>query len=269
MTFVMVAGEIDLSVGSIFGASMVTMALSLRDGAPVWLAILFALAVATTCGLFNGVLSVVFNVPTIIITLGTLSVFRGIIWSVTDAFPVEDFSKESSFFELGLGKIGGLVPYQFVVLVAVAAVGIVVLQFTAFGRHVYATGSNRRAASYSGIHVNRVKILVLTIMGFCAGVAGIMGFATTQSGDVNGGSGYELDVIAATIVGGTKLGGGAGTILGSVIGVFIISGVVRNGLVLVGVSIYTQVIVSGAIVIAAVALDHLVKRRTSEVRELA
>ena len=235
MTFVMVAGEIDLSVGSIFGFSMVMMALALREGLPIWLAIIVALTVGTAAGLLNGILSVALRVPTIVITLGTLSILRGITFWMTDGFPVENFDKDSAFFELGTGKVGA-VPYQFLVLVGVAIVGMILLQKTVFGRHVYATGSNTRAARFSGIRVNRVKLLVLTIMGLTCGIAAVMGLATTRSGDVNGGVGFELDVIAATIIGGTKLGGGAGTIFGSILGTLMISGVVRNGLILAGVT---------------------------------
>ncbi len=259
MTLVLVCGEVDLSVGSIFGLTMVTMGLLLGEGVNPWVAMVISWIVGMGCGAVNGMLSIALRVPTIIVTLGTMNVFRGITWWSTGGFPVERFPRTLFFFQLGLGKIGGVVPVPVVVMLVLVGLGIVLLSKTVFGSHVYATGSNITAAGFMGIRVNHIKLLCLVIMGLMSGISGTIGLAHMQSGDPNGGIGYELDVIASVIIGGTQLGGGAGTVLGSLLGVFII-GILRNGLVLLGIPIYTHVIVSGAIVIVAVAIGRFTKR---------
>ena len=267
MTFVLASGEIDLSVGAIYGLASVMLAIALRDGASPVVAVLIALAVGAIAGSLNGALSVGLGVPTIVITLGTLTVFRGVTYWITDGgFPVEGFPQESWFFSLADGKLLGTVPYIVLVMAAVAVLGSVVLTRTRMGRRTLATGSNRKAATYSAIRVNRVKIGVLTGMGLLAGLAGVLGLLTVPSGDPNAGLGYELDVIAAAIIGGVKLGGGAGSVVGAVIGTYIIT-TFRNGLVLLGVPIFANQIVSGAIVILAVAIDRVIRARAGQVRD--
>jgi ribose/xylose/arabinose/galactoside ABC-type transport system permease subunit len=145
-------------------------------------------------------------------------------------------------------------------LVVAALVGHLLLSRTAFGQHVYALGSNRRAAQLAGVHVNRVQLGVLTVLGLTAGIAGVLGVAQAGSADPNAGAGYELDVIAAVIIGGAALTGGRGRVGASLLGILLI-GEVRNGLVISGVSLYGQVIVSGVLVIAAVAVDRLITGR--------
>ncbi len=259
MTFVLVCGEVDLSVGSIFGLTMIVMGLLLRQGTNTWVAMLIAWAVGMMCGAVNGALSIALRVPTIIVTIGTMSIFRGITWWSSGGYPVERFAKTGPFFELGIGKLAGIVPVPAIIMISLVFIGSIILLKTIFGRRVYATGSNLNAAIYSGVHVNRIKLFSLIIMGLMSGISGTIGLAHMQSADPNGGTGYELDVIAAVIIGGTKLGGGAGTVLGSLLGIFII-GIVRNGLVLLGISVYTQVIVSGVIVVLAVAIGRFIKR---------
>ena len=264
MTFVMIAGEIDLSVGSIFGLTSVLAAVYLRDvGTNIWVAVLLGIATGLLCGFLNGALSVVTRVPSIIITIGTLSIYRGINWYITRMWSVEDFDKTSAFFTYGIGKLFGAIPYIFIALLIVAVVGWFVLSRTVFGLHVFATGTNPNAAVFAGVNTKLVKLAVLTLNGFLAGLAGMWALSITGIGDPNGGSGYELDIIAACIVGGTRLGGGAGSVLGSLIGAFIISGILRNGLILIGVTTSGQIIATGVIVVAAVALDTLVRRKSA------
>jgi ribose transport system permease protein len=266
MTFVVVSGQFDLSVGSMFGLSAIVFAEALAAGWNVWLAVLAGIASGAGMGLTNGLLSVFFRVPVIIITLGTLSIYRGTSYWISGGFPVSNFGQSSGLFRFGQGRLipwpPGLnwIPDVVLALAAVALLGHLLLSRTAFGQHVYALGSNRRAAQLAGVHVNRVQAGVLTLLGLTAGIAGVLGVAQAGSADPNGGAGYELDVIAAVIIGGAALTGGRGRVLASLLGILLI-GEVRNGLVISGVSLYGQIIVSGALVVAAVAVDRLITGR--------
>jgi ribose transport system permease protein len=266
MTFVVVSGQFDLSVGSMFGLSGIIFAVALEAGWNVWLAAFAGVAAGAGLGLVNGLMSVLFRVPVIIITLGTLSIYRGTSYWISDGFPISDFGQSSAIFEFGQGTLirwGSAlswIPDLVLALAVVAALGHLLLSRTAFGQHVYALGSDRRAAQLAGIHINVVQVGVLTLLGLTAGIAGVLGVAQAGSADPNAGLGYELDVIAAVIIGGAALTGGRGRVLASMLGILLISEV-RNGLVISGVSLYGQVIVSGVLVIAAVAVDRLITGR--------
>jgi ribose transport system permease protein len=278
MTFVVVSGQFDLSVGSMFGLSAIVFASTLEAGWNVWPAALAGIASGAGMGLTNGLLSVLLRVPAIIITLGTLSIYRGTSYWISDGFPVSNFGQSSGLFKFGQRQLipwpSALdwIPDLVFALAVVALLGHLLLSRTAFGQHVYALGSNRRAAQLAGVRVNRVQTGVLTLLGLTAGIAGVLGVAQAGSADPNGGLGYELDVIAAVIIGGAALTGGRGRVLASLLGILLI-GEVRNGLVLSGVSLYGQVIVSGALVVAAVAVDRLItgrgERDSSLKREIA
>jgi ribose transport system permease protein len=267
MTYVIICGEIDLSIGSIVGLCGVVFGLIADAGVNVWLAILITLAAGCMFGALNGVLSVLLRVPSIIITLGMLNAYRGAAYYLSDGYPISGFAKESVFFAIGQQRLWGVVPYNAIILIVFAIVAAVVLSRTVFGHRLYAMGSNLRAARLAGINTDRIKVIVLAFNGFAAALAALL--TTSQSGtaDPNVGIGYELDAIAAVIIGGAQLSGGAGTILGSVLGMLLI-GMIRNGLVIIGVSIYLLIVVSGLIVIAAVAVNMLVDRgrQTSERR---
>jgi ribose transport system permease protein len=278
MTFVVVSGQFDLSVGSTFGLSAIVFGVALEAGWNVWLAALAGIASGAGMGLTNGLLSVLLRVPVIIITLGTLSIYRGTSYWISDGFPVSNFSQSSGLFKFGQGELvpwpSGLnwIPDLVLALAGVALLGHLLLSRTALGQHAYALGSNRRAAQLAGVRVNRVQAAVLTFLGLTAGIAGVLGVAQAGSADPNGGAGYELDVIAAVIIGGAALTGGRGRVPASLLGVLLISEV-RNGLVISGVSLYGQIIVSGVLVVAAVAVDRLItgrgERQTSLGQELA
>jgi ribose transport system permease protein len=266
MTFVIVSGQFDLSVGSMFGLTAIVFAVALQAGWNVWLAALAGIAAGTAMGLGNALLSVLLRVPVIIITLGTLSIYRGTSYWISGGFPVSNFPQSSALFKFGQS---GLVPWPAALhwvpdlvlpLVGLALLGHLLLSRTAFGQHVYALGSDRRAAQLAGVHVNRVQVGVLTLLGVMAGLAGVLAVAQAGSADPNGGVGYELDVIAAVIIGGASITGGRGSVPASLLGILLI-GEVRNGLVISGVSLYGQVIVSGVLVVAAVAVDRLVTGR--------
>jgi ribose transport system permease protein len=266
MTFVVVSGQFDLSVGSMFGLSAILFAVALEAGWSVWPAALAGIASGAGMGLTNGLLSVLLRVPVIIITLGTLSIYRGTSFWISDGFPVSDFGQSSGLFEFGRRELipwpSALdwIPDLVFALAGVALLGHLLLSRTAFGQHVYALGSNRRAAQLAGVRVNRVQVGVLILAGLTAGIAGVLAVAQAGSADPNGGLGYELDVIAAVIIGGAAITGGRGRITASLLGILLI-GEVRNGLVLSGVSLYGQTIVSGVLVVAAVAVDRLITGR--------
>jgi ribose transport system permease protein len=259
-TFVLVTGEIDLSVGSMVAVAAVVFGLLLEHHVPMGFAIALTLLSGCAMGAVNGVLSIALRVPTIIITLGMLSAYRGLADLLANGYPIERFGKTSVFWDLGDHQLFGFLPYDAIVLIVFALISGLVLRSTRLGLRVYAMGSNRSAAEAAGLRVNHIRLGALVFNGFAAGIAALLAVAQANVADPNLGTGYELDAIAAVIIGGAKLTGGAGTVLASVLGILLI-GVIRNGLVIVGVSIYVLIVVSGLVVIAAVAIDRFFVRR--------
>jgi ribose transport system permease protein len=260
MTFVIITGEIDLSVGSIVAVTAVVFGIMLRDGLPMWAAIVVTLLSGCGLGAVNGILSVLLRVPTIIITLGTLSAYRGLADQLANGYPISGFSVNGWFWDIGQNRLFGHIPYDAIVLVVFAIISGFVLRRTTTGLHVYAMGSNRKAAELAGLHVDRIRIGALTFNGFASALGAMLAVSQAQTADPNLGTGYELDVIAAVIIGGAKLTGGSGTVLASVLGLLLIK-LIQNGLIIAGVSIYLLVVVSGLVVIAAVAIDRFFTRR--------
>ncbi|WP_245412965.1 ABC transporter permease [Oceaniradius stylonematis] len=262
MTFVLVAGEIDLSVGSTYALAGLGTGMLIVAGWALAPALVAGLLIGAAIGLVNGFLSTYGRLPSLIATLGMLSIVRGTALLITGGQPVTvnerngaDAEVLATFEFLGQGYLFGIVPMQLVFFAAVAALGWLVLARTAFGFRVFAVGGSTKAARVSGIHVNGVKIWAFVIMGVMAALAGILSMAFLPSGQAGRtGLGLELDVIAAVVVGGASLAGGIGTIPGTVLGVLII-GVLRNGLVLMGVSPFMQEVMIGLVIIIAVAID--------------
>ncbi|MFQ3566179.1 MAG: ABC transporter permease [Aggregatilineales bacterium] len=262
MTFVLITREVDLSVGSTYAISGLLTGMLIVQQWEFIPALLIGLSVGTLIGLINGVLSTYGRLPSFITTLGMLSVVRGIALLITDGQPVTVNQREGALphvlaqFEfLGQGRLFDQIPMQLVFLIIVAVIAWILLSRTVFGFRVYAVGGGEKAARVSGIKVFRVKIAAFMIMGFLSGLAGILGMAFLPSGQAGRtGVGLELDVIAAAIVGGASLSGGEGTILGTILGVLII-GVLRNGLVLLGISPFWQTTIIGLVILIAVAID--------------
>ncbi len=259
MVLVLTLGEVDLSVGSVLTLVNVLTAVLLREGWPLGAALLLGLGAGAACGFLNGALSVLLCIPMIIVTLGTMSIYRGLALVVSKATPISQFSKEGAFFDLGGGTVLG-VPASVAVMLVAGLLGHVLLNHTAFGRRVQAIGSNPLAARFAGIPITRHRLWVMTLMGAAAAAAGIMALAFLQSADPSTGPGMELYVIASAVIGGTALTGGSGSILGGILGALIIA-VIRNGLVLLGLTAYWSTAVTGALIIAAVAVDYFIKRR--------
>ncbi|MEO8427650.1 MAG: ABC transporter permease [Verrucomicrobiota bacterium] len=259
MVLLLSMGEIDLSVGAILTLVNIVTAVALREGMPMPLAALVGLGTGAACGLVNGLLGMLLRIPTIIVTLGTMSIYRGLALVLSKATPIGNFSKDNLLFDLGSSNLLG-VPTSVLVMLAVGLVGHVLLNHTAFGWRVQAIGSNAQAARFSGIRLARYRVVAMTLMGLVASIAGIMELAFLQSGSPTTGQGYELYVIASAIIGGTALTGGSGSVAGGILGALLIA-VIRNGLVLLELSAYWGTVVTGAVIIAAVAIGGLVKRQ--------
>jgi ribose transport system permease protein len=259
MVLLLSMGEIDLSVGAILTLVNIVTAVALREGMPMPLAMLVGLATGAACGLANGLLGLLLRIPTIIVTLGTMSIYRGLALVLSKATPISNFSKDNLLFNLGSSNLFG-VPTSVLVMLVVGLVGYVVLDHTAFGWRVQAIGSNAQAARFSGIRLARYRVAAMTLMGLVASIAGIMELAFLQSGSPTTGQGYELYVIASAIIGGTALTGGSGSVAGGILGALLIA-VIRNGLVLLELSAYWGTVVTGVVIIAAVAIGGLVKKQ--------
>ena len=254
MALVIINGEFDLSVGSAMALSGVVAAIAMREVGQFWLiGAIAALATGGLVGLVNGVLTTRLGMPSFLITLGSLSIARGLALLATGTRPV-NILNETYIAIFGEGQFLGIpVPIIWTIIVAVA--GILLLHFSTLGRKIYATGGNTTAARYSGINTQRIKIITLVLVGMLAGLAALVLTARSHAARPDAGTGIELDVIAAVILGGTALGGGRGTIVGALVGSLII-GVLNNGLNLVGVDPSLQLTVKGLIIWFAIALSR-------------
>jgi ribose transport system permease protein len=258
-TMVIITGGIDLSVGSVIGLSGLSTGMLLASGVPLVPAVLAGLAVGTLFGACNGLLITRIGFPPFIATLGTLSIGRGLIYVLTKGYPVTVPREEELLRVIGQGYVG-IVPVPVIIMVIITIVATLFLSKTTLGRYIYAVGGNEEAARLAGINVNGVKMFVYTMSGFLASISGIILMSRLVSAQPNAGLGQELPVIAASIIGGTSLLGGEGTVVGAVLGAAII-GVVDNGIVLLGIDPYAQQVVTGTVVLLAVAVDIWQKRR--------
>jgi ribose/xylose/arabinose/galactoside ABC-type transport system permease subunit len=252
VTFVIITGGIDLSLGSMVAVTGVTAAmLAHPDTFPVVLPIFAGLLAGLLMGVFNGFIITKSKIAPFIVTLGTMTIGRGLALILSKGRPVSNLSDSFNF--IGGGDIFGI-PFPIIVLVLVFAVCSIILKKTLLGRYIYAIGGNEQASRASGINVNQVKIAVYSISGLLAGLAGILLTSRITTGQPNAGAGFELDAIAAAVIGGTSTSGGTGTMTGTLVGVLLI-GVINNGLDLLNVTSYYQQVVMGIIIIGAVVLD--------------
>jgi ribose transport system permease protein len=260
---VIITGGIDLSVGSMTALTGVLVAWLILKGVGgimfgVVPAILIVLAFSALVGLWHGFFVTKVGVPAFIITLGTWLIASGAAAYITRGYPVV-FPSEHPFLALGQGEFHSI-PIMFIVLVVVALVASFILNLTTLGRHIYAVGGNREAARVSGVKVDAVRIFCYASSGVMAGIVGILLASRLGQGTPVVGSSYELWAIAATVIGGTSLFGGEGTVLGAIVGAAIM-GVMQNGMVLVNLSSYLQTIVLGVVLVIAVVYDTLRRRR--------
>lgn len=260
VTFVIITGGIDLSLGSMVAVTGVTAAmLAHPDTFPVVLPIFVALLVGLLMGAFNGLIITKSKIAPFIVTLGTMTIGRGLALILSKGRPVSNLSDSFNF--IGGGTIFG-VPFPIIVLIFVFVVCNIILKKTLLGRYIYAVGGNEQASRASGININQVKMAVYSIAGLLAGLAGILLTSRITTGQPNAGAGFELDAIAAAVIGGTSTSGGTGTMTGTLIGVLLI-GVINNGLDLLNVTSYYQQVVMGIIIIGAVVLDSWNQKNNS------
>lgn len=256
VTFVIITGGIDLSLGSMVAVTGVVAATFAHpDTHPVIVPIFIGLAAGSAMGAFNGLVITKSKVPPFIVTLGTMTIGRGLALILSKGRPVSNLSDSFNF--IGGGNLFGI-PFPIIILIVAFVVCSIVLNKTILGRYMYAVGGNEPAARASGIRVSRVKMWVYTICGLLSAMGGILLTSRITTGQPNAGSGFELDAIAAAIIGGTSTSGGTGSMTGTLIGALLI-GVISNSLDLLNVTSYYQQVVMGAIIIGAVVLDSMGK----------
>lgn len=248
MTMVVITSGIDLSVASMLAFSAAFMANAMVAGHDIWTSMLVALTVGTLCGLANALIITRLSVPPIITTLGTMGILRAGVTLYTDAKWIGPLPKEFAFAGTGFTPL---------VVLAIVAIGCTVfLQMSRQGRYVYAVGGNEEAVRLSGVSANRTKMIVYTLNGLLASVAGVIMASSMSSAQSNMAMGYELNVIAAVVIGGTSILGGRGSVVGTIIGAAIMA-VLYNALILLGVTIYWHKVITGGVILAAVLVDRL------------
>lgn len=271
MTMVLISGGIDLSVGSVAGLASVCCALLLKmqTGAgeyllPWWLCCLIVLVGGFVIGMFNGFLINQLSLPPFIATLGTMTSVRGVCYLMTQAKPVTGFNPGALF--LGKGELLSI-PVPFIIMVLCFVVGILLMSKTRWGTYIYGVGGNEEATRLSGISSKKIKYIVYSVNGVLSALAGIILMARVSGGQPKGGSGYEMAIITSVVLGGVSIAGGEGKMAFVIIGVFIM-GVLSNGLIMINVSDYAQQVVSGLVLIGAVALNKLMqKQKAKKIRE--
>ena len=262
MTFVILSGGIDLSVGSIVAFAGVVLGSALQAHAPIPLAILACVGVGAACGLVNGLLITVGRLPPFIATLGLMSIARGAALLYTDGRPVSGF--DQAFRSISTAR-PLMIPAPVILMAVVYVLSHLLLTRTTFGRYVYAIGGNEEATRLSGVRVQLQKTVVYVLAGVMSAIAAVTLTARLNSAQPIAGIMYELDAIAATVIGGTSLLGGSGTLVGTLIG-SLIMGVLRNGLNLLGISSFLQQVVIGSVIITAVLVDSVLNARSERAR---
>lgn len=253
VTFVILTGGIDLSVGSVMAVSGMIAAGALQNGAGTAAAIIIGLGVGISCGLVNGLLITIGKITPFVVTLGMMSIARGITLIYSQGHPISGFSQ--SFRFIGGGVLFGI-PFPIILLLLSVVVGWFVLSQTRLGRYTYAIGGNEETVTLSGINSSRIKMIVYGISGLTSGISALILTSRLNSAGPTAGIAFELDVIAAVVIGGTSLNGGRGSVWGTLIGALLIA-IINNGMNLLGISPYYQQLVKGLIIIGAVLIDRL------------
>lgn len=259
MTIIIISGGIDLSVGAILAIGGLGGTMAMQAGIPILPSVLFGVGVGLFWGLVNGFLTASLGIPPFIVTLGTLGIVRGLTLIISNGLPVHKIPR--SFSYLGEGILLG-VPFVLWLLIACALVTHAILEHTRMGRYAFAIGSNPAAAVYAGIPVAFHTTAVYAFGGMLTGLAGMIEASRLMTGQPMAGVGYELQAIAAVVIGGGSLHGGEGSVIGTLVGAFIM-GLLSNGSDLLGISPYWQQAIIGAVIILAVMVDEVRKRRTT------
>jgi len=257
---IIISAGIDLSVGSLLALSGVVCTSLMVAGVPLLLAIPGGIGVGTLCGLISGTLVAKGRIPPFIATLGMMGIARGAALIISGGAGIQILNIPESFVFLGGGRLLEVVPVPVIITVLIALIGFGILQYTQMGRYTYAIGSNIEATRLSGVNVKKYLILIYTFCGLLCGLAGVILSSRLRSGQPTAGTGWELDVIAACVIGGASLSGGEGSVLGAIIGALIM-GVLRNGCNLLDISAFWQQVAIGAIIIIAVFIDQYKRAR--------
>jgi len=267
MTSIIVSAGIDLSVGSMIAlcgmvgaAVMAGLGGTDPQGMSLIIGSIVGIGMGTVCGFLNGLLITRLSLQPFIVTLGTMSFFRGISLVMRDGQPIN----VPSYKYLGEGTVLSI-PISIIIFAVIIAIAIFILRYTRLGRYTYAIGSSRQAAFHAGVNVNRNLIYIYTFTGFLVGIAAMIATSRTVSAQPTAGLGAELDIIAAVVIGGASLAGGQGTITGTIIGTLLIS-FLRNGCTLLGISTNAQLVVIGMIIVLAVAVDRVARAKTKELQ---
>lgn len=252
MTYVILLGGIDLSTGSLISFVNITTAyFMVNQNMSPWLAIVLSLIISAVIGFANGWIIAEIKMPPLIVTFAAQTIFGGLAYIICNGRPISRF--DASFLKIGQGYLGPI-PIPIIIMAVCFAVGAFILTKTFFGRYFYALGGNEEAAELSGIHVKRVKYLVYSLSGLFAGIAGIVMLSRANTGQPNAGLGYEFDVITCVVLGGVSVNGGSGKISNVIAGVLII-GVLSNGMILMDINSYMQMVIKGIILLLAVGSD--------------
>ena len=256
MTFVMLTGGIDLSVGSIIGVSGVLTAMMMLNGVHPILASLISLVLCTVIGILTGLLISHIEIPPMVATMGTMTSLRGAAYLITGGTPVFGFTE--SYAVIGQGYVG-VVPIPVIILVIAFAIGIFFLSKTKYSRYIYGVGGNEEVARLSGVNVHHVKAFVYAVSGFCSALAGLVMLGRLNSGQPRAGESYEMDVITAVVLGGVSLNGGVGKLSHVIFGLLII-GVLTNGMTMMAIDDYWQRVVKGIVLLLAVGFDRFIHK---------
>ena len=264
MTYVILLGGIDLATGSIISFINILAAyLMVNMGWNPILAVICSLVASTVIGFLNGIIIAEIKMPALIVTFASQTIFAGIAYIICNGTPISRFPE--SFLVIGQGYVGPI-PVPVIIMIICFAVGAFILVKTYFGRYFYALGGNEEAAELSGIHVKKVKCLVYSLSGLFAGIAGLVMLARANTGQPNAGVGYEFDVITCVVLGGVSVNGGSGKISNVIAGVLII-GVLSNGMVLLNISSYMQMVIKGIILLLAVGSDCIQQQNLLKVKK--
>ena len=263
MTLIIICGEIDLSVASVLGLASVVLGALWMGGHPLWMGISLALIVGLVAGLFNGLLVTRLGLPSLVVTLGTLALYRGLAYVILGDQAVSNFP--DAFTNFGFGTIPGtLIPWSAIIFVVLALIFLVVLRWGSLGRQLYAIGLNKEAARFAGIRVARIKLLLFALSGIISAIAGVIFTARFANARPDNAQGFELDVITIVLLGGVNSFGGRGTIIGVILSLLII-GIVRNALGLADVSGDVQNVVVGLLLVVSVLGPNIAQRIQSAI----
>ena len=259
LSLLVISGEVDISIGSLQAVVALPLVLVMNATGSFWLGVLPALAVGVLIGIINGLLVTRLKINSLIVTLGMYYLLRGFVYLVTGKVPISDQSGKDLFFMVGNGKLFRFLPYMALLMIVIVVVFMYVLRHTTYGRRLYAVGGSPEVARAVGINPERLKLSAFILCSLLSTVSAILLASRLSSANHMAGQGFEFQVVAAIVLGGVSLAGGVGNLLGALIGVLIL-GLIQNGLSLMNVGTQYQLVITGAIIILAVAVDELKKR---------